>query len=416
LHSLESERSLLVSHWPRDMGLETCDADVSLPLSDEKLSGERPPEAHDMRSVEERPSDGLERCASPASIPASFEDAVLMQEVAPIVPGIAQDVQEQVTAQAPRKPGKLKNRTVAAPVNRSAAEGQPRGDEGYSEDDAGKRVNGQVALLSSGALGTQSRMQDIGLESFEAGAPLTADQLAAARSTASAFDGPCDSSAAGMRAAGGYFEDGAVGALPRTSSSDTSAEHGRFLEREAIASGLGANLLPGIAEAPLTLTAEESALLRDGFPSIGSANHFINIDDCRRCCFFNKGRCANGFQCSYCHYDHDAKANPKKKRGKGENESGGAQDEEVDSMGNLVQWHGEEGDWSAANTCMAWQAANNGSSLSEDAFHRDPAVSVIEHPVPVVARPPRLPCYSSTCTFGPLPKCPLCGRTRDGAR
>lgn len=55
-------------------------------------------------------------------------------------------------------------------------------------------------------------------------------------------------------------------------------------------------------------------------PSIGSAGHGEGL--CRRCCFFPKGRCQNGFDCQFCHFAHEkrksttkgAKKKPTKKR------------------------------------------------------------------------------------------------------
>lgn len=47
-------------------------------------------------------------------------------------------------------------------------------------------------------------------------------------------------------------------------------------------------------------------------PSIGSSSHFS--DECRACCWFPKGRCVNGFDCQYCHFDHDKSKIRKKRR------------------------------------------------------------------------------------------------------
>jgi len=51
----------------------------------------------------------------------------------------------------------------------------------------------------------------------------------------------------------------------------------------------------------------------DGVPSIGSYAHLSG--QCSRCCFHPKGRCANGYSCQFCHFDHDKRPrNGKKKR------------------------------------------------------------------------------------------------------
>lgn len=51
----------------------------------------------------------------------------------------------------------------------------------------------------------------------------------------------------------------------------------------------------------------------NGLPSIGSYAHLSG--QCSRCCFHPKGRCANGYSCQFCHFDHDKRPrNGKKKR------------------------------------------------------------------------------------------------------
>lgn len=50
----------------------------------------------------------------------------------------------------------------------------------------------------------------------------------------------------------------------------------------------------------------------DGLPSVGSSAHASG--DCRRCCFFPKGRCTNGHDCTFCHFGHDKRTRMKKKK------------------------------------------------------------------------------------------------------
>merc|ERR1719191_2087996 len=38
-------------------------------------------------------------------------------------------------------------------------------------------------------------------------------------------------------------------------------------------------------------------------PSLGSIGHFVG--QCSRCCFHPKGRCENGYNCRFCHFDHE---------------------------------------------------------------------------------------------------------------
>lgn len=49
-------------------------------------------------------------------------------------------------------------------------------------------------------------------------------------------------------------------------------------------------------------------------PSVGSERHAMGA--CRRCCFFPRGRCLNGYDCEFCHYEHDKRKrkNKTKKR------------------------------------------------------------------------------------------------------
>mmetsp|Transcript_65975 Transcript_65975/g.134054 ORF Transcript_65975/g.134054 Transcript_65975/m.134054 type:complete len:511 (+) Transcript_65975:80-1612(+) len=57
-------------------------------------------------------------------------------------------------------------------------------------------------------------------------------------------------------------------------------------------------------------TATTAEHIHDGLPSIGSAGHFTG--DCKRCCFHPKGRCSNGYECRFCHFDHDKRKRIKK--------------------------------------------------------------------------------------------------------
>eukprot|EP00932_Pfiesteria_piscicida_P008682 SRR837773.19194.p6 GENE.SRR837773.19194~~SRR837773.19194.p6 ORF type:complete len:128 (-),score=40.10 SRR837773.19194:552-935(-) len=47
-------------------------------------------------------------------------------------------------------------------------------------------------------------------------------------------------------------------------------------------------------------------------PSLGSEKHAEG--QCKRCCFFPKGRCQNGNSCEFCHYPHEKRKRKKKKR------------------------------------------------------------------------------------------------------
>jgi len=61
------------------------------------------------------------------------------------------------------------------------------------------------------------------------------------------------------------------------------------------------------------LSPATSSPCPESVPSIGSYAHLSG--QCSRCCFHPKGRCANGFNCQFCHFDHDKRPrNGKKKR------------------------------------------------------------------------------------------------------
>eukprot|EP00933_Yihiella_yeosuensis_P057581 TRINITY_DN5747_c2_g1_i2.p1 TRINITY_DN5747_c2_g1~~TRINITY_DN5747_c2_g1_i2.p1 ORF type:complete len:597 (+),score=125.08 TRINITY_DN5747_c2_g1_i2:73-1863(+) len=49
-------------------------------------------------------------------------------------------------------------------------------------------------------------------------------------------------------------------------------------------------------------------------PSLGSEAH--NEGTCKRCCFFPRGRCTNGYNCEFCHYEHEKRKRKNKKKKK----------------------------------------------------------------------------------------------------
>lgn len=49
-------------------------------------------------------------------------------------------------------------------------------------------------------------------------------------------------------------------------------------------------------------------------PSVGSAGH--DLGSCKRCCFFPRGRCVNGYECEFCHCEHEKRKRRNKKKGK----------------------------------------------------------------------------------------------------
>jgi hypothetical protein len=54
-------------------------------------------------------------------------------------------------------------------------------------------------------------------------------------------------------------------------------------------------------------------------PSLGSEVH--SSGTCKRCCFFPRGRCTNGYNCEFCHYEHEKRKRKSKKKKKKEGSS-----------------------------------------------------------------------------------------------
>merc|ERR1711907_906506 len=68
-------------------------------------------------------------------------------------------------------------------------------------------------------------------------------------------------------------------------------------------------------------------------PSVGSVGHFEG--QCSRCCFFPKGRCNKGKDCTFCHFDHDRR--PRRcKRGGAKNNKNQEEDATSSSGSELM--------------------------------------------------------------------------------
>lgn len=66
---------------------------------------------------------------------------------------------------------------------------------------------------------------------------------------------------------------------------------------------------------PHSLTVANTPVhaIEPDLPSLGSAKHAEGL--CKRCCFFPKGRCLNGRECEFCHFEHEKRKRKKKKKG-----------------------------------------------------------------------------------------------------
>ncbi|CAE8607204.1 unnamed protein product, partial [Polarella glacialis] len=107
-------------------------------------------------------------------------------------------------------------------------------------------------------------------------------------------------------------------------SAEASAMYSSYMQHEGYmnAHGFGGEggspypfeaMAAGFQAAPSGAASAGAVAGVDGVPSIGSYAHLSG--QCSRCCFHPKGRCANGYTCQFCHFDHDKRPrNGKKKR------------------------------------------------------------------------------------------------------
>merc|ERR1719235_1140297 len=63
-------------------------------------------------------------------------------------------------------------------------------------------------------------------------------------------------------------------------------------------------------EMPEHSGGEASPVTLADLPSLGSLGHFVGT--CSRCCFFPKGRCQNGYECRFCHFEHEKRQRKRK--------------------------------------------------------------------------------------------------------
>lgn len=100
-----------------------------------------------------------------------------------------------------------------------------------------------------------------------------------------------------------------------------------WLESEKVASAFGHDLATTQTTQVGTDEAEDvesgegeqrrdaAALANLGdLPSVGSEKHAEG--QCKRCCFFPKGRCSNGSSCEFCHLPHEKRKRKKKEKEK----------------------------------------------------------------------------------------------------
>jgi len=94
-------------------------------------------------------------------------------------------------------------------------------------------------------------------------------------------------------------------------------------------------------------------------PSLGSAQHAEGL--CKRCCFFPKGRCQNGKDCEFCHFDHEKRKRKKKKKKKAKQEEGSDSDDCAESMASTGGEVGTLGGGSRGGSISISAAGGSGS-------------------------------------------------------
>jgi len=93
-----------------------------------------------------------------------------------------------------------------------------------------------------------------------------------------------------------------------------STASGASSDQVLFPSSPGASEVSSSPTSPANLSPDEALVpssesLAD-LPSQGSFGHFAGI--CSRCCFHAKGRCQNGRDCRFCHFDHEKRQRKKK--------------------------------------------------------------------------------------------------------
>jgi len=64
------------------------------------------------------------------------------------------------------------------------------------------------------------------------------------------------------------------------------------------------------SEASVAENSTAPSVTLANLPSLGSLGHFVG--QCSKCCFFPKGRCLNGYDCRFCHFEHEKRQRKKK--------------------------------------------------------------------------------------------------------
>mmetsp|Transcript_19635 Transcript_19635/g.45726 ORF Transcript_19635/g.45726 Transcript_19635/m.45726 type:complete len:424 (+) Transcript_19635:160-1431(+) len=118
-------------------------------------------------------------------------------------------------------------------------------------------------------------------------------------------------------------------------------------------------------------------------PSLGSKRHLEG--QCKRCCFFPKGRCQNGYDCEFCHFEHEKRRRKKKKKKK--TASGAAGEGTSDGEGEKPPKSAEPTEATKTNGATQGSTAP-ASNSSKTVTGTVDAFTVLGSPVKVPATPP----------------------------
>lgn len=112
-----------------------------------------------------------------------------------------------------------------------------------------------------------------------------------------------------------YLSSGSFLATHGFSGNDVASHFGYEVSHPLNSSfqAIGGGVTPSVMDSSAAGVPVGDGAEPGGVPSLGSYAHLSG--QCSRCCFHPKGRCANGYSCEFCHYDHDKRPrNGKKKR------------------------------------------------------------------------------------------------------
>jgi len=95
-----------------------------------------------------------------------------------------------------------------------------------------------------------------------------------------------------------------------------STASGASSDQASLPSSPGASSdLASLPSSPAKVSPEAALVTAESLadlPSLGSLGHFAGL--CSRCCFHAKGRCQNGHDCRFCHFDHEKRQRKTKVR------------------------------------------------------------------------------------------------------